>query len=129
MILSAQYANPSYTAAIMITDDLGAVLVSQIDTPELWNTLHMWGVPTPYVAPSLVPTSVTPLQARKALRIAGLKPAVDQFISTLSEEEREDWEYCIEVKRTDPTILKAATALGLTDDHLDQLFIGASQLD
>lgn len=129
MILSAQYANADNTAAVMVTDDLGAVAVSQLETPDVWNTLHAQLTPTPYVAPSLVPASVTPLQARKALRIAGLKPAVEQFISTLSDEEREDWEYCIEVKRTDPTILKAATALGLTDEHLDQLFIGASQLD
>ena len=35
-ILSAKFANPEHTAAVIETEEAGAVLVSAADTPELW---------------------------------------------------------------------------------------------
>ncbi|MFL7903533.1 hypothetical protein ACJ41P_20530 [Azospirillum argentinense] len=76
--------------------------------------------------PTTVPVTVTPLQARKALRAAGLKAAADAFIATLPEEEQEEWDYAIEVRRDNAIIAKAAAHLGLDDDRIDALFRRAS---
>lgn len=51
MIISARYTNPDNTAAVAVTDDLGAVLISQQDSPQQWAALHAWGTPEAYVAP------------------------------------------------------------------------------
>jgi hypothetical protein len=124
MILSARYANPQATAAIAITDKNGAIVVSKMDTPEAWAEMLAWGTPETYIEPIIpVPTTVTPLQARKVLRIAGFKEQVEAYIATLSEEAREEWEYCIEVRRDNPTVLAAATALNLTKTQIDELFV------
>lgn len=73
--------------------------------------------------PPVVPKTISPLQARKALRAMGLKDAVDRFIDQLPEEEREEWEYAVEIHRNNPTLAKGATEFGLGDDVIDQLFI------
>lgn len=69
-----------------------------------------------------VPFSVTPLQIRKALRQVGLKAAVDSYLATLPEEVAEEWEYALEVRRDNPTLLAAADALGMTEAQADDLF-------
>lgn len=128
MIISARYTNPEKSAAVAVTDDLGAILISQQDSPEQWAALHAWGAPEPFVAVSDVPTSVTPLQARKALRQAGLKAQVDAYIATLSDEAQEEWEYCIAVERNNGLVSDAATALGMTEEQKDDLFRLAATL-
>lgn len=75
-----------------------------------------------------VPFSVTPLQIRKALRQVGLKAAVDGYLATLPEEVAEEWEYALEVRRDNPTILAAADALGMTEAQADDLFRLAGSL-
>lgn len=80
--------------------------------------------PEPLPEPEpVVPSAITPLQARKALREAGLKDAVDAFIDGLDEEEQEEWEYAIEVRRDNPIIAKGAAALSLSESDVDGLFI------
>jgi len=79
-------------------------------------------------ANAAVPDAVTPLQMRKALRAAGLRPQVDGYVATLSEEAREAWEYCVEIRRDDPFIASAADALGMTADQRDDLFRLAASL-
>lgn len=85
-----------------------------------------FGPVAPHVAPisgsSPVPSSVTPLQARKALRAAGLKTQVDAYVLTLSEEQQEEWEYCTSVERSNGLVVEAATALGMTSVEIDDLF-------
>lgn len=39
-ILSAKYVNADNTAAIIETKEAAAVLVSEMDTPDLWAALH-----------------------------------------------------------------------------------------
>jgi hypothetical protein len=68
------------------------------------------------------PQSITPLQARKALRIAGLKVAVDAYIATLPEAEREEWEYANVVERTNATLAAGASHLGISETDMDNLF-------
>jgi len=75
-----------------------------------------------------VPQTVTPLQARKALRLAGLKEAVDSIVDNLDEETREEWEYAVVIERSHPMIEQLGTTLGLSANELDDLFVTASQL-
>lgn len=84
--------------------------------------------PPPALEP--VPVSITPLQARKGLRATGLKPMVDAFVSTLSEEAQEEWEYALEIRR-DSQIIAASIALlptPLTEEQVDELFRQWSKL-
>jgi hypothetical protein len=80
-----------------------------------------------FVAPGLVvPASISPLQARKALRAANLMEAVNAWLATQPEEVREEWEYAREIERDNPTIAAACAALGLTEEQRDQLFVAAA---
>jgi hypothetical protein len=95
----------------------------------IWtNPEPVESAPSPPTAPSPppVPESVTPLQARKALRKAGLLSTVNTFIATQSDEVQEAWEYCIAVYRNDPLIKSLQTELNLTDEQLDDLFRSAA---
>lgn len=94
-------------------DDLAAYGITKHDDP---------------IAPAPVPQSVTPLQARKALRQAGLKAQVDAYVATLSEEAQEEWEYCIAVERSNGLVSNAATALGMSEQQKDDLFRLAATL-
>ena len=78
--------------------------------------------------PALIPQSVTPLQARKALRAAGMKSAVDAWLATQTEEVQEAWDYALEVRRDDATVLAAQAALELTDVQMDDLFTLAATM-
>lgn len=88
---------------------------------------------TPEELKARVPTIVTMRQARHALLNAGLLDAVDAAISAIPDEtERRqaqiDWEYATEVRKDWPWVQTLSTALGLTEEQLDQLFIEASGL-
>jgi hypothetical protein len=127
-IISAHYANPEHTALIATTDDRGDVAYSQRDTPVEFAAVIAARSVDEYTAPVIVPSRVTPLQARKALRAANLKTQVDVFIAGLSAEKREEWEYCIEVRRDNALIAAAATSLGLSSSAVDDLFRLAATL-
>jgi len=69
---------------------------------------------------------VTPRQARLALLQKGLLSQIDSVIASLPEPERSaaqtEWEYALEVRRTDAWIENLAPALGLTPEETDALF-------
>ena len=75
--------------------------------------------------------SVDPIQAREAIRRAGLLGAVETYINDAATDPlvKSAWEYALVFKRTSPTILAVAAAMGWTDDELDSLFVTASQID
>jgi hypothetical protein len=75
-----------------------------------------------------VPASITPLQARRALRAADLLDAVNAWIATQPDDAQEAWEYCIEVRRDSPLIAGAQEGLGLTDEQVDDLFRAGAAL-
>jgi hypothetical protein len=84
--------------------------------------------PTP-PAPQHAPLTVTPLQARRALRAAGLLPTVNAWVAAQADEDIKDaWEYASIIERNGPLTTGAALALGLTDAQLDGLFLAASKL-
>ena len=71
---------------------------------------------------------VTPRQARLALKSAGLLTAVTDWVATADQETQIDWEFATEIRRDWPPIAACATALGLTDAQLDDLFALAGKL-
>lgn len=80
------------------------------------------------IALPVVPQTVTPLQARSAIRAAGLKPQVDAALAGAGEEAQERWDYALEIRRDDALLAQLAVAIGLTDADLDALFIAAAAL-
>jgi hypothetical protein len=75
--------------------------------------------------------SVDPIQAREAIRRAGLLEAVESYINAPGTDPlvKSAWEYALTFKRTSPTILAVAASMGWTDEQLDALFIEASGVE
>jgi hypothetical protein len=72
-----------------------------------------------------VPESVTPLQARKALRAAGLLQQVEEAIAAAGEEAQEEWDFALEVRRDHALLNTIATDLNLDSEGIDGLFRSA----
>jgi hypothetical protein len=77
--------------------------------------------------PPKVPSLVTPLQMRKALRLSGLKASVDAALSQAPETIQEEWEYATEVLRNNANLIAVAYSIGKTDADIDSLFVLAGK--
>lgn len=75
-----------------------------------------------------VPATITIRQAKLVLHHAGLLDDVDAAVAGADKATQLEWEYATEVKRDWPTLVAMATALGMTDTQLDDLFIQGSKL-
>lgn len=83
----------------------------------------------PYVPPPpAVPQIVTLWQAREALRLAGLLPAVNAHIDGLGENHQVyiAWHYAERIARNSPLIAALAPVFNLSEQQLDDLFIVAA---
>ena len=80
--------------------------------------------------PSDVPQAVTMRQARLALLAANMLTTVNTAIAAMpgaeGEAARIEWEYATEVRRDWPALLTLQTALGLTEQQVNDLFISAA---
>lgn len=75
------------------------------------------------------PKSITMRQARLALLEAGLLETVTEAIQSGTDEAMKiEWEYAAEIEREWQSLITLATALGLSSDDLDALFLAASEL-
>lgn len=87
------------------------------------------GVPQPAdpVAPS-IPQQVSRYQARAALLEAGLLSDVEAYFASLPSDSLEKlaWQEAPTVTRASQALAAAASALGLTDEGLDELFLRAA---
>lgn len=127
-ILSAQLANAEGTAAVLLTQEAGAVLASAKDTPDLWAAMNASAKPTAYAPAKPVPVSVTRFQARAALLQAGLLTQAQTAVSAADELTKLAWADAQEFLRTSPTVTKMGAAMGLTSAQLDQLFLVAVEI-
>lgn len=78
-----------------------------------------------------LPTDTTTLTARQARLIllqAGLLDDVEAAVAAAGRDVQLEWEYATEIKRTWPTLVNMAAALGMTDDQLDDLFVQGAAL-
>ncbi len=72
---------------------------------------------------------VTRFQAKAALAAAGLLPSVEAAVAAGSEFVQIAWADALEFRRTSPTILALAGALGLSDAQVDDLFAAAALIE
>lgn len=103
------------------------------DYAEYLKWLADGNEPEPYVAPPAPKaTVVTMRQARLALLQYNLLGNINSAIASLPSPQKEaaqiEWEYSQEVQRDKELVSMLATALGLTDVQLDDLFLLASTL-
>lgn len=75
-----------------------------------------------------VPKLVSMRQARLALLQANLLDNVEEAIQTAGQAAKIEWEYAQEVQRSSGLVPTMATALGMTEAQLDELFILAATL-
>lgn len=90
----------------------------------VWNGSE-WVITSTYPTPVVikyVPQVLTPRQARLALLQATLLDEVEAMLAT-NKEMQIWWEYSLEIQRSHPHIVSMATALGMTEAQLDDLFI------
>lgn len=83
------------------------------------------------LAAQSVAAVVSRFQARAALHLAGLLPAVETLMNDPATPmlARLAWADAQEFRRTSPTVLAMAAALDLTDEQLDELFNTAAGID
>lgn len=103
-----------------------------------WVVLPAYPQP-PEPAP-VIPSSITPRQARLALVMqpatdgtsAHLLDQAEAFLAALPEPDRTvaqiSWEYATAIQRTDPLIAQVKSALAMTDDQVDAMFVEAAAL-
>ena len=73
---------------------------------------------------------VSRLQARVAMRAAGIFAAVEAAIMSSENDDMIDaWNTAVEFRRFSPMILALAGQIGLTDTQLDDLFRAAALVD
>lgn len=102
------------------------------DYAEYLRWVASGNTPQPADVPVIgVPQSVTRFQARAALSRAGLFTTVHTAMTAFAvdDERRLAWEDAQEFRRTSPTMLQMAAALGLSDAQLDALFTTAASIE
>lgn len=125
-----EYGEIPMTLNIVDTEDNHFFIIDNnkdnaIPLEEYCKTLQI----APYVEPEIVviiPNSVTKLQAKLQLLEIGLLDEVE----ALTEQDRKAklyWTDSQNFLRTDEILLGMATALGLNDEQLDNLFLEASK--
>lgn len=80
-----------------------------------------------YFSSANVGTILTPRQARWVLLDEGLLDAVEDIVK-LNRKHEIYWEYATEIRREDTILLHLATALGITVEKLDEMFIKGAKL-
>jgi hypothetical protein len=75
-----------------------------------------------------VPSAVSPLQARRALRQSGLLDKVTAAVATATPDLQDAWSYAGEIRRDSAALKQVATQLGLTSSAVDDLFRLAATL-
>ncbi len=76
-----------------------------------------------------VPTVISPLQGRLALKRANLLDAVESAIVQANGETQIWWEYATLWHRTHPLLNALATSLGLSSGQVDELFTVAGAIE
>ena len=126
-ITGAKYANAENTAAVLNTQEAGAVLVSARDTPELWAAMLTWGTPSAYESPVVVPMEVGRVQAKIWLHRAGKLSAVQAYIDASVDAELQLWWNEANVFRRDnPHVIGLASGFNI---DLDVAFIEAAAIE
>lgn len=82
----------------------------------------------------IVPNAVSQMRLRKALILAGISiSSINDAIAAIADDTQREliytmWEYAVVFERSDATLNQMATALGISQNQLDQLFVNAQNL-
>lgn len=118
------FPKADFTREVIVVVTNGVAKIVKTPRPLLVGELEAAIEASPLV---VVPSSVTPIQMRKALRLSGLKASVDAALSQADETVQEEWEYATEVLRTDANLIAVAYSIGKTDADIDALFVLAGK--
>ena len=131
-ITEAQYTDADNTSIRAVIDGL-TLSVPTDPANRHYAAIQEWvsagNSIAPYVEPDPgVPQSVERLQARLALIAAGLWDGVTAYFDDplRTAEDIAFWEDARIWKRDNPIIVSAGTALGLTSEQIDALFVDAA---
>lgn len=129
-IQSARFNTDDNSVAILTTAEVGEVLISQQDTPELWAAMLAWGTPDAYAEPPAPPpTIVSASQAKIALYNAGLLEQVKALVGAHPYEPVRIWYADANQWESGHAYVQALGAeLDLTTDDIAALFLAASLL-
>lgn len=101
----------------------------RVEEPEMPDEPEQ-PVPSPEPAGPIIPNVVTMAQAKLALLYAGLLEAAEQYINELPEPQKTaaliEWNHRQTLEREHPLVGQVATALELTEQQLDELFVDAA---
>lgn len=147
-ILSASYANAAHTAAVIMTQEAAAVVISSRDTPAEWAAMLAWGTPSAYVTPPTpVPSvisdrqffqqlaiagTITQAEALSAVKTGAIPAALSGFLSSLPADGQFAAEMLLsgatEFRRDHPLTAAVGAAQGMTSAQIDAFWIAASTL-
>jgi len=119
----AAFAEP----ASPVPDGKRIVSTSFVETNGQWAQVHtLEDIPPPTVAEIVL----SPTQFHTALRVNGLDAAVKTAISEMPDQVQKAsaevrLEYASAFHRTDPLVTALASAVGLTDEQVDAMWIAA----
>lgn len=111
--------------------------IIMLQIPEDSPVQAGWGyVDGEYIEPPepelYVPNEVTMRQARMALHFAGILKAADSAVAAMEGEAGEiariEWEFSSTVRRDRQFVQNIGSALGLSSEDIDNLFIAAEAL-
>lgn len=96
-------------------------------------TGYEW-VDLPYADPVVdpdpvpIPQTVSPRQFRQQLNALGMYAIVQAAVASADTETQIWWEYATEIERSNGPLNAMASALGVTQEALDSIFVGAAKL-
>ena len=117
--------NYTLTATTIILRDDGAHIPADPmnrDYAEYLTWVAEGNTPAPYVAPPAAPLTATPLQFRLGLSNAGLRSQVETWVQTASQKDQDAYKYASVFVETDPLIVDAAAALGISLSQVHTVF-------
>ena len=94
-----------------------AVEVAPINNKQTWELREI---------PKEVPQEITPLQSKLQLLEIGLLDEVEAIVSA-DRKVQLYWEYALVIERDNEILLMITSALGMTEDEVDEFFITASK--
>ena len=133
-MIKYKYTDITNLVVAKIDDDGISRMSCSIEHPEYLAWLEEGNTPEPAdPLPPVIVTVVTMRQARLALLQSSLLSQVEAAIAAIEDTAQRqavqiEWEYAAEVNRTHPWVQHLATALGLTEAQLDDLFTLAATL-
>jgi hypothetical protein len=93
---------------------------------DAWKAAELASGWRPAAETQPVPQTITPWQLRKALNQLGLRNAVEAAIAQADQDTKDGWEFATEFRRDDEMLNAMASALGISDSELDDIFRLAS---